>query len=106
MAPRCALDEAGLRLQLGRYRRAGVGARLVDRTPLRAVIDLDEHVDAQLVEETIAIERECCPFFALSWDSERRRLVVAVIRPDQVPAIDAILFALDLEMTASHPESD
>jgi hypothetical protein len=74
MAPSCALDETGLRLRLERYRQAGAGARLVDRTPRSLVVDLDEHVDTRLVDETIAIERECCPFFTLDWEPERRRL--------------------------------
>jgi hypothetical protein len=78
MAPSCALDDAGLRLQLERYWQAGAGARLIDRTPRSLVVDLDEQVDTQLVDETIAIERLCCPFFTLEWELERRRLTVAV----------------------------
>lgn len=56
MAPSCALDDAGLRLQLERYRQAGAGARLIDSTPRSLVVDLDKQVETQLVEETIAIE--------------------------------------------------
>jgi hypothetical protein len=106
MAPSCALDEAGLVSQLERYRQIGVGAHLVDRIPSRAVLDLDGGVDLQLVGEAIAIERECCPFFDLSWVPERRRLTIAVSRPDQEPAIEAILFALNLETTDRYAESD
>jgi hypothetical protein len=97
MAPSCALDEAGLRLQLERYRHAGTGASLVDRTQRCLVVDLDEHVDPKLVEETIDIERECCPFFALDWEPARRRLTVSVSQAEYEPALDAIAFALDLE---------
>lgn len=106
MAPSCALDEAGLRSQLERYRRAGVGAVLVERTSSRAVVDLDQQVDVQLVGETIAIERECCPFFDLSWEPGGRRLTIAVSRPDQEHAIEAILFALGFGTTARYAESD
>lgn len=106
MAPSCALDETGLRLQLERYRQAGAGARLVDRTPRTLVVDLDEHVDTQLVAETIAIERECCPFFILDWEPERRRLTVAVSHAEHEPALDAIAFALDLKVPAQHAASD
>lgn len=106
MAPSCALDESGLRLQLERYRQAGVGARLIDRTPRSLAVDLDEQVDTQLVDETIAIERECCPFFTLDWEPERRRLTVAVSQAEHEPALDAIAFALDLKVSAQHSASD
>ncbi len=97
MAPNCALDESGLRSQLERYRRAGRNARLIERTPRRLVADLDEAVDAELVAEAIAIERECCPFFLLGWEPSRRRLTVAVSRAAHEPALEAIAFALRLQ---------
>lgn len=98
MAPSCALDEAGLRLQLERYRRAGLGARLIARTRRRLVVGIDERVDARLIEEAIAIERECCPFFELDWDTARRRLAVSVSHAEHEPAIDAFAFALGFDM--------
>lgn len=96
MAPSCALDESGLRLQLERYRQAGRNARLIERTPRSLVADLDKDVDAELVGEAVAIERECCPFFALTWEPDRRRLSISVSQAAHEPAIDAIAFALDL----------
>lgn len=96
MAPSCALDEAGLRSQLERYRQAGRNARLIEQTPRSLVIDLDKDVDAKLVAETVAIERECCPFFALTWEPDRRRLTVSVSETAHEPALEAIAFALDL----------
>jgi hypothetical protein len=106
MAPSCALDEAGLRLQLERYRRAGQGARLIEQTRRRLVVEVDEHVDGKLVEEAIAIERECCPFFALDWEAARRRLSVSVSRVEHEPALDAITFALGLEVAAQRVPSN
>jgi hypothetical protein len=97
MAPSCALDEAGLRSQLERYRQAGRNARVIERTPRRLVAELDQNVDTELVAETVAVERECCPFFALAWEPDRRRLTVAVSRAAHEPAIDAIAFALNLQ---------
>jgi hypothetical protein len=102
MPPRCALDEVSLRLQHERYRQAGEGARLVDRTAQRLVVDLDEHVDSKLVDELVATERECCPFFDLHWDADRRRLTVSVSHTEHEPALDAIAFALDLEPVVPH----
>jgi len=97
MAPSCALDESGLRSQLKRYRQAGRNARLVERTPRRLVADLGESVDAELVSEAIAIERECCPFFRLDWDPSRQRLTVCVSQAAHEPALAAIAFALGLQ---------
>jgi hypothetical protein len=96
MAPSCALDEAGLRLQYERYRQAGAGARLVDRSPRRLEVILDRRVDLRLVEELVSVERECCPFFELGWEPDQRRLTVAVSQAEHEPALDAIAFALDL----------
>jgi hypothetical protein len=106
MAPACALDEAGLRLQLERYRQAGRDAVLVERTARRLVAELGEAVDVELVEQAIAIERECCPFFALRWERERRRLSVSVSETKHEPALDAIAFALELRTPASSPRPD
>jgi len=96
MAPSCALDEAGLRSQLERYRRAGQGAQLIERAPCRFVVELDERVDGRLIEEALVVERECCPFFVLEWEPSRRRLSVAVAHVEHEPALDAIVFALGL----------
>jgi hypothetical protein len=96
IAPSCGLDQAGLRRQYARYRTAGAGARLVERTPLRLVVDLDQRVDPQLVDELLAIERECCPFFELGWEPSARRFSASVSEKRYEPALDAIAFALNL----------
>jgi len=96
MAPSCALDDAGLRRQLERYRQVGESASLVDQARRRLVIALDANVDSELVEEAITVERGCCPFFELRWEPESRRLTVAVSQAAHEPALDAIAYALDL----------
>jgi hypothetical protein len=106
MAPSCSLDEAGLRLQYDRYRLAGSEARLVERSPQRLVVGLDQHVDAQLVARMLAVERECCPFFTLGWQPSRRRLTVSVSQVEHAPALDAMAFALGLETHVQHAVSD
>jgi len=100
MAPSCALDAAGLLAQRERYRRAGVGARIVQRTRLRALVQLGARVDSANVDELIAVERECCPFFDLQWAPELRQLSVSVSLAEHEPGIDAILEALDVEEPA------
>jgi hypothetical protein len=97
MAPSCALDQSGLRSQLERYRQAGRNARVIERTRRSLVADLDESVDEGAVAETVAVERECCPFFTLTWEPGRRRLTVSVSQAEHEPALDAIAFALDLQ---------
>jgi hypothetical protein len=97
MAPSCALDEGGLREQARRYRRAGAGARVIERTRRALVVELDGGVDGRLVDEAVAVERECCPFFTLDWQPDRRRLAVSVAQAAHEPALDAIAFALGLD---------
>lgn len=97
MAPSCALDEAGLCSQLERYRQAGQNARLIERTPQRLVADLDQNVDVELVAEAVAIERECCRFFTVTWEPDRRRLTISISQTAHEPALDAIAFALNLQ---------
>ncbi len=103
MAPSCTLDETALRAQYERYRQAGAGARVVHRSLLRLVVELDQHVNTSLVEETIAIERECCPFYELGFEPDRRRLRVSVSQPEQAPALEAIAFALGLQAPVARP---
>lgn len=99
-APSCALEEAGLARQRERYRSAGAGARVLERSRRRLVLELSERADARQVEELVAIERECCPFFELSWQPAQRRLAVAVSREAEEPALEAIAFALGLQAQA------
>lgn len=99
----CGLDQAGLRAQRERYRRAGEGARLVERTRRHLVVDLDQHADTRLIEQAIAIERGCCPFFDLQWTPSRQRLSVSVSHRDQEPALDAIAFALGVDAPVRGP---
>jgi hypothetical protein len=100
MAGACALDEHGAHRQLERYRTAGRGASLIERTPRRLIVKLDQQVDGLVVEELIATERECCPFFGLVWEPARRRLTFAVSDVEHEPALEAISSALDIEVTA------
>ena len=94
IAASCGLHQPGVRAQRERYRRAGDGARLVEHTRRRLVVDLDQHADTRPIEQAIAIERECCPFFDLRRAPSRKRVSVSVSQRDQEPALDAIAFAL------------
>jgi len=100
MAGACTLGENGMRRQLERYRAAGLGASLIARTPRRLTVKLDPHADGQVIDELIATERECCPFFDLVWEPAQRQLTFAVSDVEHEPALEAISLALDIELTA------
>jgi hypothetical protein len=97
LAASCALDADGLRAQAERYRRAGDGAELLERSPRRLVARLHAEVDVPDVTEAVAIERECCPFYEIDWDPEARRLSFAVASREHEPALEAIATALGLD---------
>lgn len=92
----CSLDELELRAQLGRYREAAAGARVLERDPRHLVIRVSDDVPETVVERLIAVERDCCPFFDLDWQPGARRLRVAVPSGAHEPALDAVAFALGL----------
>lgn len=94
--PACSLDESGLGQQLARYRGVGNGAEVLERSPNRLVIRVGGVIPAVMVEELVAVERRCCPFFALGWEPEERCLSISVSRPEDEPALDAIAYALGL----------
>lgn len=105
MAPAaCALDEAELRAQLARYRAVGADAELLDRSRRRLVIRVDEPVSDLVVEELVAVEMRCCPFFDLEWEQRPRRLSVSVSRHEEERALDAIVYALGF--SNGHPGSE
>jgi hypothetical protein len=95
----CELDAAGRRAQGDRYAAIGAGARRIEREGRRLVVALDDTVDPALVDEAVAVERGCCPFFELRHDAGR--LEVSVADPAHEPALDAIEHALRLRPPAA-----
>jgi hypothetical protein len=90
----CRLDAGGLRAQADRYRRLGATATRIERAGAALTGTFGPALDAALLHETIAVERQCCPFFAFDYDPARRRLSITVERPEQAPALDALHYAL------------
>lgn len=90
----CALDLDGLTAQRDRY--AAIGRTVTDlaRSPRWFSATLSAAADVALIEETLRIERECCPFFELDFDPRRRRLRVGVDSEEMAPALEAIYEAL------------
>jgi hypothetical protein len=100
-APACALDATGMRDQLARYRAVGRGATLIARTPSLLAVELGRGVDERTVQELLAVERACCPFFTLSWSARSRRLTIGVSAAEHEVGLDAIHRALGLDETPS-----
>jgi hypothetical protein len=96
----CSLDETGLRRQLERYRAAGAGARVLNRDRRQIRIRVGDGAESTVIEELIAVERECCPFYTLEWDHLQRALTVAVSTPEHEPALDALAYALGVDQPA------
>ena len=92
--PQCALDPAGLEDQGARYARLGRSVATAERSDASLTVEFGPDLDRELLERTLAVERECCPFFTLDYDESRRRLRASVSEPDHVPALDALADAL------------
>jgi hypothetical protein len=88
--PTCALDEAGMSEQRARYARLATSVTRLQREPEAMLIEFDQEFDRQALDEALAVERECCPFFQFAFDEQRRRLRVAVAATEQLPALDAM----------------
>jgi hypothetical protein len=91
----CALDEAGLAAQLGRYRALAAHVTSADRRAAELSVRFAPTVDAELLADTIERERGCCSFFAIDLDGERLRL--SVTDPAHEPALAALADALAAE---------
>ncbi len=90
----CRLDLPGLRDQRERYRALGRHVTAIDRHGGGLEIIFGPELDVRLLDETLSVERECCPFFRLDYDSGTRRLFASVQHPEQEPALEAIAHAL------------
>jgi hypothetical protein len=95
MAPDgCTLDESGLGQQLDRYRRLGATALTIQDGDARLVITFGLDLDVELLLETVAIERGCCSFFTLDYDSSTRRLSIGIDDPARSDALAALTSVL------------
>ncbi len=97
----CRLELPGLLTQRDRYRRLGATATRVERHGDALIVVFGPALDEDLLEETLALERDCCPFFGLDYERAARSLTVTVADPQQQPALDGLYFAV----TGSEPAS-
>jgi hypothetical protein len=91
--PSCALDEAGIQAQQARYADLAPCVTTLEREPEAVLVEFREDFDRDLLEEALAVERECCPFFQFHFEDSRPRLRVTV-ESEQLPALDAMAHAL------------
>ena len=92
--PQCALDATGARGQGARYARLATAVAAVEREPGSLTVSFTPDVDRDLLDETLAVERRCCPFFELEYDDGERRLHASVSAAEHRPALDALAATL------------
>jgi hypothetical protein len=92
--PSCAIDEQGLERQEERHRRLAPSVVQMRHEGKLLVVDFAPDFDRQALDELIAVERECCPFFAFSYDEHSRHLEVGVHDPEAAEVLGAIVHAL------------
>ena len=90
----CHLDAEGLQSQLQRYRELGRHVTQTTRRKQRLTVAFDADLDVGLLEETLRVERACCPFFVIEPSPDLRTLTIAVAAAGHDPALDAIAHAL------------
>jgi len=98
-APACRLDASGLGDQLERYRQIGGHVEAVEREPGRLVVRFAPDLRRDRLEAALEIERGCCPFFGIDYDSARRRLTVTVEQTAQDAMLDALAKSLSPQIT-------
>jgi hypothetical protein len=91
------LDEVGVRDQQARYARLVPSVKNLNRQPKAVVVDFSEEFDRASLEEALAVERECCPFFQFHFDESTRRLRITVRDQEHLEALDAMAYALGFE---------
>jgi hypothetical protein len=91
----CTLDAAGLSAQRDRYARLAAHVTTAKRQRQRLFVRFDPAVDHVLLAETLAIEADCCSFFAITLAGDSAEITVP--NPELDPALDAIAYALGAE---------
>jgi len=95
----CRLDLPGLHAQRERYRQLAGSVQRLERQAGRLLVEFGDDLDSALLDRTLAVERECCPFFRIDFVPGERRLIAGVEHSHQEPALDA----LRLQFAAQEP---
>jgi hypothetical protein len=78
MVQDCALDERQLADQVQRYRTLAQHVTEIERSAGRLEVQLGPTAPLELIAQTIAVERGCCPFYELDYDAASCRLTITV----------------------------
>jgi hypothetical protein len=88
--PSCALDEQGVKEQQARHERLAPSVTNLERPGDTVRFTFAEDYDRQALEEMVAVEEQCCPFFRFGFDERKRKLTVGVKEEEMLPALEAI----------------
>jgi hypothetical protein len=88
--PSCALDENGIKAQQERHARLAPSVTGLEWSGATVVFTFGEDYDRQALDEMIAEEEKCCPFFRFGFDPHERKLAVGIEQPEMLPALEAI----------------
>jgi hypothetical protein len=104
--PSCALDEQGVKEQQARHERLAPSVTNLERPDETVVFTFSEDYDRQALEEMVAVEEQCCPFFRFAFDEGRRELAVGVKAEEMLPALEAIASHLGARLRFPPPLPD
>jgi hypothetical protein len=90
----CSLAADDLQAQLRRYRQLGAAATSIEHRELGLTARFDDSIDLALLDQTIAIERGCCSFFTLGYETSQRALSISVDGPERIDVLELIGSAL------------
>ena len=91
--PSCALTEEGLRSQHERMRQLGPSVADFHRGEDHMTIEFQPGFDRRLLDQALAVEQECCPFFRFDFDEAARQLTVRVDDLEYRAGLDALAYA-------------
>jgi hypothetical protein len=103
--PSCALDEEGVAAQQARQARLAPSVTKLERLGDVVIFAFADGFDRQSLEEMVAVEEQCCPFFSFAFDEAARQLTVGVKRPEMQPALEAIASQLGAQWDSGGSEA-
>ena len=90
LIPGCSITKSDLVLQRRRLARLSRDVVHLHRTTHRLEVDFGPDFARQDLDDAVAVERRCCPFFIFAFDESANRLRVSVQQPAFAPALDAL----------------
>ena len=92
--PSCTLAPAGVGPQISRYRQLAAHVTRIERNTGEVRVEFDERVPDGLLAQTLEVERECCSFLELTYDSGSRSLAVTVAEVAHGPSLEPLAMLL------------